>query len=72
MGWRGSGEVELVLEVVLVLPLPLQADLLPEVGGLEPAARHSCQGGQFLRRQLGPADVAPSLSPQGPGIPSGF
>lgn len=41
MGRRGGGEVELVLEVLLVLLLPLQAGLLPEAGGLLPADRRT-------------------------------
>lgn len=61
MGWRGSGKVELVFEVLLVFPLPLQADLLPEAGGHEPAAQHTYQGRQLLQRQVGLADMAPSL-----------
>lgn len=41
MGRWGGGEVELVLEVLLVLLLPLQAGLLPEAGGLLPADRQT-------------------------------
>lgn len=63
MGWRGSGEVELVLEVVLVLPLPLQAGLLPEAGGREPAAQHTRQGRRGLRtwRRVSPRGAGNSV-----------
>ena len=57
MGGRGSSKVQLVLEILLILLLPLQAGLLPEAGGLMPAGqtdrtdRHHQGGptGQVLR-----------------------
>lgn len=45
MGWRGRGEVQLIFEVVFVLPLPLQTHLLPEAGGCEPVGQHTRQAG---------------------------
>ena len=64
MGWRGRGEVQLIFEVVFVLPLPLQAHLLPEAGGREPAAQHVCQAGM---RKAGATSA-----PEGAGNSEGF
>lgn len=50
MGRGRAGKVQLVLEVVLVLRLPLQADLLPEAPGLAPA---TCDTAQVRGRPRG-------------------
>lgn len=68
MGRGRAGKVQLVLEVVLVLRLPLQADLLPEAPGLAPAARNTAQvrgrprgRGTFLRElTCGSASLSPA------------
>lgn len=53
MGWRGSGKVKLVLEVIFILPLPLQANLLPEVGGREPVSTTCIRASRLCKGQVG-------------------
>lgn len=50
MGGRRLGEVELVLEVILVLLLPLQASPLPEAGRRAPEDRDTGGEGTHGRR----------------------
>lgn len=45
MGWGGRGKVQLVLQVLLILLLPLQANIFPEADSQLPVAQQTDNSG---------------------------
>lgn len=72
MGWGGRGKVQLVLQVLLILLLPLQANVFPEADSQLPVAQQmdnsgSGQGTQGRARRGGHTGKGPASSQRCPG-----
>lgn len=66
MGWGGRGKAQLVLQVLLILLLPLQANVLPEAGSQLPAAQQTDNSGSGQGTQGRPQGCARTRVTQRP------